>query len=60
LLQFPQCGVYCFSFYHIAFIINVREYRRNNHKRTIQRNWQHRVHKKKKKKLKTQYNILLL
>ena len=27
--------------------INVREYRRSNQKRTIQRNWQHRVHKTK-------------
>ena len=59
-LLFPQCGVCCFSFYHMAFIINVREYRRNNHKRTIQRNWQQRVHKKKKNKSKTQHNILLL
>jgi hypothetical protein len=25
--------------------INVREYRRGRKKRTIQRNWQHRVHK---------------
>ena len=24
--------------------INVREYQRGNQKRTIQRNWQHRVH----------------
>jgi hypothetical protein len=30
-------------------ILNVREYRRDNQKRTIQRNWQHRVHNKKKK-----------
>jgi hypothetical protein len=26
-------------------IINVREYRRGNHKWSIQRNWRHRVHK---------------
>jgi len=26
-------------------IINVREYRRGNHKWPIQRNWRHRVHK---------------
>jgi hypothetical protein len=30
--------------------INVREYRRGNQKWTIQRNWQHRVHKTKKNK----------
>jgi hypothetical protein len=33
--------------------INVREYRRGNPKRTIQRNWQHRVHKTKINKTKT-------
>jgi hypothetical protein len=33
--------------------INVREYRRGNYKRTIQRNWQHRLHKKKKNKTYT-------
>ena len=31
---------------------NVREYRRDNQKRIIQRNWQHRVHKAKKNKQK--------
>jgi len=30
--------------------INVREYRRGNQILTIQRNWQHRVHKMKKNK----------
>ena len=33
-----------------------REYRRGNQKWTIQRNWQHRVHKTKKDKAKTQHN----
>ena len=33
--------------------INVREYRRGNHKWIIQRNWLHRVHKTKTKKTKT-------
>ena len=33
--------------------INFREYRRCNNKLTIQRNWQHRVHKTKKNKAKT-------
>jgi hypothetical protein len=31
--------------------------RRGNQTWTIQRNWQHRVHKTKKNKAKTQYNI---
>ena len=33
--------------------INIREYRRGNQKRTIQRNWKHGVHKKKKNNTKT-------
>ena len=37
--------------------LNVREYRRGNQKRIIQRNWQHRIHKTKKNKTKTQHNI---
>jgi len=36
-------------------MINVREYRRGNQKRTIQRNWQHRVHKTKKKQAKSEH-----
>ena len=32
--------------------INVQEYRRGSKKRPIQRNWQHRVHKTKKKQIK--------
>jgi len=36
----------------------VRAYRRDNLKGTIQRNWQHRVHKAKKNKTKTQHNML--
>jgi hypothetical protein len=38
---------------HIYYL-NVREYRRCNQNRTIQRNWQHWVHKTKKNK--TQHN----
>jgi hypothetical protein len=38
--------------------INVREYRRGNQQLTIQRNWQHRVHKTKKNKTVTQYNTM--
>ena len=34
--------------------IDVREYRRGNQKWTIQRNWQHMVHKTKTNKTKTQ------
>ena len=37
--------------------INVREYRTGNLKLTIQRNWQHRVHKTKENKTKTQHNM---
>jgi hypothetical protein len=33
-----------------------REYRRGNQKWTIQRNWQHRVHKTKKNKANIQHN----
>ena len=39
------------------YAINVREYRRGNQKWTIQRNWQHRAHKTKINKAKTQQNI---
>jgi hypothetical protein len=42
---------------NIGYTINVREYRRGNQKRTIQRNWQHRVYKTKKYKSKTQHNM---
>jgi hypothetical protein len=34
-----------FRHYSYNHLINVREYRRGNQKWTIQRNWQHRVHK---------------
>jgi hypothetical protein len=37
--------------------INVREYRSDNQIRTIQRNWQHSVHKTKTNKIKTQRNM---
>jgi hypothetical protein len=37
--------------------INVREYRMGNQKLTIQRNRQHRSHKTKTNKTKTQHNI---
>ena len=37
--------------------INVREYQRGNQKRTIHRNWQHKVYKRKKNKTKTQHNM---
>ena len=36
-------------------IINVREYRRGNHKCAIQKNWQHRAHNTKIHKNTTQY-----
>ena len=37
-----------------SFTINVSEYRRDNQKWIIQRNWQHRTHKTKKNTAKTQ------
>ena len=37
--------------------INVREHRKGNPKRTIQRNWQHGVNNTKKNKTKTQHNM---
>ena len=37
--------------------INVREYPRGNTKWTIQRNWQHRVHKTKENKAQTVHNM---
>ena len=37
--------------------IHVREYRSGNQKWAIQRNWQHRIHKTKTNKTKTQYTI---
>jgi len=40
-----------------VILINVIEYGRENQKWTIQRNWQPRVHKKKKNKTKPQYNM---
>jgi hypothetical protein len=36
---------------------NAREYRRGTQKWTTQRNWQHIVHKTKKKKTKIQHNM---
>jgi len=43
--------------HHNISLINVREYRRDNQKWTIQRNWQHWLHKTQdeKKQSKTQY-----
>jgi len=38
-------------------LIKFREYWRGNQERTIQRNWQHRVHKTKKNKAKPQHNM---
>ena len=35
----------------------IREYRRGNQKRTIQRDWQDRIHKTKKNKTKKQHNM---
>ena len=43
--------------HHPTIQINVREDRKNNQQWTIQRNWQHRVHKTKTNKTKTQHNM---
>ena len=51
---------YCKYFgeqYPLFVPINVREYPRGNKKRTIQRNWQHKVHKTMNNKTKTQHNM---
>jgi hypothetical protein len=48
------CQVNC----SICYIwINVREYRRGYKKWTIQRNWQHSLHKTKKNKAKTHHYV---
>ena len=36
---------------------NAREHRRSKQEWTIQKNWQHRTHKTKKNKAKTQHNM---
>jgi len=41
----------------VAYEINAREHPRGNRIWTIRRNWQHWVHKTKKRKQKTQHNI---
>jgi len=38
--------------------LNVREYRRINQKWTIQRNWQHMVHKTRRRKTKQKHNTI--
>jgi len=52
--------IYTISMYHwnLLFLINVRKYRRDNQKWTIQRNWQYRVHTTKTNTTKTQQNVL--
>ena len=39
-------------------IINVRDYRRDNQKWTLRRNWQHMVHKTKTRQINTQHTVL--
>jgi len=45
----------CICLLYNLFYINVKESRKGNQKWTIQRNWQYRVHKSKKNKIKTQH-----
>ena len=55
-LYLATCALFAI-FISQYYKINVGEYRRGNTTWTIQRNWQHRVHKTKKNKAKTQHNI---
>jgi hypothetical protein len=54
-LYLTTCALFAI-FISQYYKINVGEYRRGNKTWTIQRNWQHRVHKTKKNKAKTQRN----
>jgi hypothetical protein len=54
-LYLATCALFAI-FISQYYKINVGEYRRGNKTWTIQRNWQHRVHKTKKNKAKTQRN----
>ena len=38
--------------------LNVREYRRDNQKRIIQRNWQHRIRYTRQRKTKQKHNTI--
>jgi hypothetical protein len=55
-LYLATCALFAI-FISQYYKINVGEYRRGDKTWTIQRNWQHRVHKTKKNKAKTQHNI---
>jgi predicted Holliday junction resolvase-like endonuclease len=58
IIYLTLCIAVYVTVYAVVYI-NVREYRRStsNQKSTIQRNWQHRVHKRGKTKTKTQHNM---
>jgi hypothetical protein len=59
-ISFQSKDVTCVMFLLLviyAYKVTNREYRRGNQKLTIQRNWQHRVHKTKTNKTKTQHNM---
>jgi hypothetical protein len=47
--EVPMSSIHIKIVYNIVYA-KVREYRKTNQKWTIQRNWQHRLHKTKKKK----------
>jgi hypothetical protein len=57
--QWGHRAIFCTLVRCVIFIykINVREYRRDNQKLIIQRNWKHRVHKTAKSKTKTEHNM---
>jgi hypothetical protein len=59
-ISFQSKDVTCVMFLLLviyAYKVTNREYRRGNQKLTIQRNWQHRVHKTKTNKTKSQHNM---
>ena len=57
LVHVNLMACYIYLIYSDESIITVRENRRDNQEWTIQRNWQHRVHKTKTNKTKTQHNM---
>jgi len=57
MLNFPMLRFFLAEYIKRAGRNIVREYRRDNQKWTIQRNWQYRSHKTKTNKTKTQHNM---
>jgi hypothetical protein len=60
LPEIPVCMLFIIRYAFIGHnmadkYVKVREYRRCNNKWIIQRNWQHRIHRTKTNKTKTQH-----